>query len=291
MPERKMLGRQLARRMPWLDQVEDKLQPLVRDALSKAMPLRNFLDGTWLGAPLHPALTHVPLGAFTTALVLDAAESVSGDWRCGAAADRALTVGVLSTLPAATTGTADWRDLLGESRRVAGTHALLNVAGLVLNVASLVGRAQGNRRFAKLSSGAAFAASAVAGHIGSELSYGMGVRVNQEYAHKGPDEFTDVLSEADLGSDELRRVEVAGEAVLLARSRAGTPVAIGAVCSHAGGPLDEGKRDGDRVICPWHGSCFEMATGEIVDGPAVFDQPQYETRVQNGRISLRRVHP
>ena len=166
---------------------------------------------------------------------------------------------------------------------------LLNVGGLVLNIASVVGRARGSRRCAKASSGAAFALSSIAAHIGGELSYGMGVRVNQDAAHTGPAEFTDVLAEADLGSDELRRVEVAGESVLLARSRAGAPMAIAAVCSHAGGPLEEGERDGDRVVCPWHGSCFEMETGEVVHGPAVFAQPRYETRVRAGRIAIRRA--
>ncbi len=289
MPQQEMLGRRFARRLTWLDPVEDKIQPLMRGALRKSMPLRNFLDGTWLGAPLHPALTDVPVGAMTTALILDVAESVSGSQRCGVAADGALSVGVLATLPAALTGTSDWRDLLGESRRVASAHALLNVGGLVLNIASIVGRVQGRRRFAKASAGAAFALSSIAAHIGSELSYGMGVRVNQDSAHGGPAEFTEVLAEGDLASDELKRLEVAGEPVLLARSRTGTPMAIAAVCSHAGGPLEEGERDGDRVICPWHGSCFEMETGEVVDGPAVFAQPRYETRVRAGRIAIRRA--
>ncbi|MEV4729657.1 Rieske 2Fe-2S domain-containing protein [Saccharopolyspora sp. NPDC049426] len=291
MPQQEMVGRRLARRLTWLDPVEDKLQPLVRDALRKTMPLRNLLDGTCLGAPLHPALTDVPVGAMATALILDAAESLTGSQRCGEAADGALAVGVLATLPAALTGTSDWRDLMGETRRVASAHALLNVGGLVLNIASLVGRVRGSRRCAKASSGAAFALSSIAAHIGGELSYGMSVRVNQDATHTGPAEFTDVLAEEDLASDALMRLEVDGESVLLARSRTGAPVAIAAVCSHAGGPLEEGERDGDRVVCPWHGSCFEMETGEVVNGPAVFPQPRYEARVRAGRISIRRAEP
>lgn len=239
---REMLGRRLARRLTWLDPIEDKVQPRVRAALRKAMPLRNFLDGTWLGAPLHPALTDVPIGAMTTALILDSAESLSGDERCRVAADYALSVGVLATLPAAVTGASDWRDLLGETRRVASAHAVLNVAGLVLNAASVVGRAQGCRRFAKVSSGVAFALSSLASHVGGELSYGLSVRVNQDAAHRGPAEFTDVLADEGLGPDELKRLEVSGETVLLARSRSGEPMAIAAVCNHAGGPLEDGER-------------------------------------------------
>ena len=54
----------------WADPLAARLQPLIRRAVSPP-PIRNFLDGVWLGAPLHPALTDVPVGAWTTALLLD----------------------------------------------------------------------------------------------------------------------------------------------------------------------------------------------------------------------------
>ena len=43
-----------------------------------AQKVKNFLNGTWLGHPLHVILTDVPIGAWTTALVFDALELVSG---------------------------------------------------------------------------------------------------------------------------------------------------------------------------------------------------------------------
>ena len=60
-----------------------------------------------------------------------------------------------------------------------------------------------------------------------------------------------------------------------------------AVCPHLGGPLDAGERDGDVVTCPWHGSQFDVCTGDVVAGPAVFPQPVYESRVREGRVELR----
>ena len=54
----------------WADPLAERLQPLIERAVS-APPVRNFLDGVGLGAPLHPGLTDVPVGAWTTALVLD----------------------------------------------------------------------------------------------------------------------------------------------------------------------------------------------------------------------------
>src|SRR5690349_22174967 len=65
-----------------LDRLSDQIQPLVQDAFKSAGPagreVKNILHGTWLGHPLHPALTDVPLGAWTAAFALDAMESISG---------------------------------------------------------------------------------------------------------------------------------------------------------------------------------------------------------------------
>jgi nitrite reductase/ring-hydroxylating ferredoxin subunit len=54
-----------------------------------------------------------------------------------------------------------------------------------------------------------------------------------------------------------------------------------------GGPLSDGKRDGDAVICPWHGSHFDLCTGEAEGGPAVYPQPRYEARVRAGKVEIR----
>ena len=51
--------------------------------------------------------------------------------------------------------------------------------------------------------------------------------------------------------------------------------------------LDEGERDGDTVVCPWHGSRFDVCTGAVESGPAVFPQPRFETRVRDGKVEIR----
>lgn len=48
----------------------------------------------------------------------------------------------------------------------------------------------------------------------------------------------------------------------------GALFAIGAQCSHLGGPLDDGELNGHRVECPWHGSVFDIETGRVLRGPA-----------------------
>lgn len=287
-----LAGQWLARRMPWLDKVGDALQPPLQKALAARLPLRNALDGTWLGAPLHPALTDLPVGATTVALVLDCAGAVTGSRRLASAADKALALGVAFTLPAAATGTADWRDLMGETRRVASLHALLNSTGLMLNVGSLLLRVAGQRRAGRAASAAGYAVSTLAAaHIGGELSYGLGVRVNQTPPASGPAQFTAVLDASAVQDGALRRVEVDGSAVLVSRTTDGAPCAIAAVCSHAGGPLEQGEREGDSVVCPWHGSRFDLRTGAVIDGPAVFALPSWDTREDRGEIEIRHVGP
>ena len=66
--------------------------------------------------------------------------------------------------------------------------------------------------------------------------------------------------------------------------------ALDNVCTHMGGPLEQGEIADGCVTCPWHGGTFRLADGSIVRGPASVPQPSYETRVQDGRIQLR-AHP
>jgi nitrite reductase/ring-hydroxylating ferredoxin subunit len=95
------------------------------------------------------------------------------------------------------------------------------------------------------------------------------------------------MREDDLAGDALRPVTVRGADIVVARSGDGRVCAIAAACSHMGGPLADGMRDGDEVVCPWHGSRFDLCTGDVVHGPAVYAQPRYETRVREGVIEVR----
>jgi nitrite reductase/ring-hydroxylating ferredoxin subunit len=67
--------------------------------------------------------------------------------------------------------------------------------------------------------------------------------------------------------------------------------AIAAVCSHAGGPLDEGQLNGTRVTCPWHGSVFCVTSGQVRGGPATFSQPRFAVREEEGRVDLKVAAP
>src|SRR5690348_289527 len=81
---------------------------------------KNALNGVWLGHPLHPALTDVPIGAWLLSLLFDFTGHDRG-------ADMAMNVGVLAAVPTALSGAADWADAGDEPRRLGFVHALLNV--------------------------------------------------------------------------------------------------------------------------------------------------------------------
>lgn len=281
------ITKRIANSMPWLDDAAKRAQPSVQRVLSSRPRLHNLLDGTWLGVPLHPALTDVPVGAWTSAFALDLVAGVTGSDTAENGADAALAVGIAGALPAAATGTADWRDLIGEERRIATLHGLLNAAGLALNVASLAQRRRGNRGAGRALSAAGLALSGTAAHLGGELSFGLGVRVNHTFADARPSEFVAVLDEADIEGSDLKMVTVDGTQVLIARSDSGQLCAIANTCSHLGGPLADGTREGDVVVCPWHASRFDLCSGAVLEGPAVFPQPRYEVRTKDGKIELR----
>ena len=112
------LGQRIVDRLGWLDTLAERLQPKVQEAVGKGeerggTTVRNALDGTWLGTPLHPALSDVPVGSWTATLALDAVDLLTGSKAARNAADGALAVGVVGGFLAAAVGYSDWRYLSG----------------------------------------------------------------------------------------------------------------------------------------------------------------------------------
>jgi nitrite reductase/ring-hydroxylating ferredoxin subunit/uncharacterized membrane protein len=275
--------------LPFLDDIADDVQPKVQEAVAAGgTTARDVLDGVWLEAPLHPVLTDVPVGAWTAALVFDGLDIATGREPVRHAADASLVFGTLGALGAAVTGLSDWRYLSGGSRRMGVAHALLNTIGLVLSIVSIILRASGRRNAGRLTFLTGYSISGMAAHLGGELSYHYGLRVDRNvFQGAGPDEFVPVLDESELAQDDLRRVEVEGVGVLISRSSAGEVCAIAATCNHFSGPLEAGEREGDTVVCPLHNSRFELCSGKVIDGPAIFPQSRYETRVRDGKIEVK----
>jgi nitrite reductase/ring-hydroxylating ferredoxin subunit/uncharacterized membrane protein len=265
-----------------LDGVAASLAKTVGRAV-QVRPVRNILSGTVIGHPLHPLLTDLPIGAWSMAALLD----TLGGRASEPAADILVSVGIATAVPTAAAGLNDWSDTQGKPRRIGLVHAAANSTALCLYTSSAVARVRGHRGLGKTLGLAGFGILMFGGFLGGHLTYANAVNVNKTAGRNGPSKWTPVLGDSELSDGEHRKVDVAGVTVLLHRS--GTRVhALDSVCSHMGGPLEEGRITNGCVTCPWHGSTFRLADGSVVRGPASHPQPVYETRINDGHIELRR---
>ena len=274
-----------------LDPVANGLEKVISTVLPRGR-VKDLLHGTWLGHQLHPLLVAVPIGLWSGVSLLDL--TAAKDKGARRAAQRLVGAGVLAALPAAASGAADYSELgaFQRPKRVGAVHSAANNLTLVLYTASWLARRKGNQaRGARLALAGA-ATMSVGGYLGGHLAYAEGVGVNRNAdLPKEPTDWTDVdLDPTTVLEGDMKRVEVAGQQVLLARTANGLQ-AIGAVCGHYGAPLEQGelKAGGDAcVVCPWHASEFRMRDGKVVHGPATSPQPSYEVRTPAaGKLQLR----
>ena len=97
--------------------------------------------------------------------------------------------------------------------------------------------------------------------------------------------FVKVAETKDIQPSKMKAVEVNGEKVCVANVER-KYYAIGNVCTHMGGPLAEGKLEGNVVQCPWHGSRFDVTTGKILRSPAMREEPTYEVKVEDNTNNI-----
>lgn len=280
-----------------VERFSDRAQHVIQRAIgaNRKPPRRvkSFLHGTWLGHPLHPAITDVPIGAWLLTGVLDVIWLIAPHTAVWGArgAEAAVSVGVVAALGAAITGLADWSDTYGAERTVGLLHGALNLLAAVLYIVSAVLRFSSGTGESIPGAAVGFVgliAVLVAAYLGGELVFGKGTNVNHTAWEAGSDTYEAVMPLADLPEKTLWRVRVADVPVVVLRE--GEQVyAIAATCTHAGGPLNEGELQGDVVQCPWHGSRFCLRDGKVLTGPATFAQPRYAVRVREGQLELRRV--
>jgi nitrite reductase/ring-hydroxylating ferredoxin subunit/uncharacterized membrane protein len=253
---------------------------------STARNIADLLHGTWLGHPLHPVLTDLTVGAWSLGALFDAVAAINGSEHAERMADDLTAIGTASAIPTALTGITEYSTIPRSAADSGALHGLLNSASFLLYLLSLKDRGNGNRSRAVVFSTTAFSFVILSAWLGGELVYRLRVGVNHADSPTGPPEWTPILAETELAEHEARRVEVEGLPVLLYRY-GGTVHAIGAICSHAGGPLEEGEFEGFCVECPWHNSVFDLRDGSIVHGPATHTQPDYACRIQSGQIEVR----
>lgn len=273
--------------VPALDRIAEPLSRAVRGAYESAgeagRQAKNAAHGVWLGHPLHPVFTDVPIGAWTAALALDAA--ADGDPGMERAATFAIGVGLLGALGAAVTGLTDWSETGGEARRTGLVHGLLNIAATGLMGAAYFQRRQRPTAAARACAWGGFAIAAGSAYLGGDLVYRQRLGVTHAI-EDAPDGFTAVADSASLADNAMKCVRAGDAHVLLVRQH-GRLFAMAHACAHLGGPLSEGTLNEGSVTCPWHGSEFRLEDGRVLNGPSTHDQPRYEVRERDGRIEVK----
>jgi len=276
----------------WVEQAH-ALDPVVRrlsDGVVRALPAgprTDALHGVPFGQPAHPALVRLPLGCWTSAVLLDL---FGGTDR---AARMLIGAGVAVTAPAAATGLADWSALHRDQQRVGLVHAACQVSAASLFLGSLAARASGRPRYGRVLSGCGLLLATAGAYLGGHLALRLGAGAShaEQVSHLSGLGWHDLCDVGQLPDRRLVRRQLGYLSLLVYRQ--GSEVnALSDRCSHLGGPLHQGRivieRGGACVACPWHGSTFAITDGTVVHGPATARQPAFETRVTaEGRVELR----
>jgi nitrite reductase/ring-hydroxylating ferredoxin subunit/uncharacterized membrane protein len=277
----------LAERLGRLDALDGPAEAVARRVRGLLDPgaVKDAVSGTWLGHPLHPLLTDIPIGTWSSAAVLD----LVGGRQSRPAAERLIGMGILAAGPTAITGTSDWADSTPADhtvRRIGAIHAVANTAALLLYGSSLWARRRGRHRRGVLLGMAGLGALTAGGHLGGHLSYDKAVGVQQTAFTALPDEWTPTVAESDVVEGEAAHASANGVDVLLARHE-GRIYALADRCTHRGGSLSEGTVADGCVTCPLHESIFRLADGAVVRGPAGAPEPAFDVRVEGGTVEVR----
>ncbi len=280
-------------RQEWLERPSYRLEHALSFAYLALGDARervvNLLNGVWLGHPLHPPLTDFAIGSVGATVALDAISLLPGRPASGEAARLArhgLGAGILANLAAAATGVTDWQHTHEEARRVGLVHGALNTAATAMYAVSWWDRHRGRRRRGIASTAAGYGLTLASGYLGGKLVFEWRIGTDHSGPRLASREWSAALPSASLQDGQLNRVEVDGVGLVVHRD--GQRVtAFGQYCPHLAAPMADGWVDRGRVVCPWHGSRFELESGEVQRGPATSSLPCYQARVRDGMIEVR----
>lgn len=284
--------KQLIDSQSWLDSVGDPLQSYINSLFAEngqtGKEIQNFLNGVWLGHPLHPVLTDVPVGAWTCTLALDSIASLSDNESLEAAADITLATGLAAGVASAITGLTDWKDTWGDERKVGLAHGLTMTTAVAGYSLALLLRLAGARKTGVALSNLAYGLTALGAYVGGDEVFDIGYPVNHTAFQHGPGDYVEVMPEADLPEGQPQKVDARGVSVVLVK-QGGAIYALHDTCVHAGCSLSGGTVEGRSIICPCHGSQYDLADGSVIHGPATMPEPHFDVRVQNGTIEVKQA--
>jgi nitrite reductase/ring-hydroxylating ferredoxin subunit len=160
--------------------------------------------------------------------------------------------------------------------------------GLV--VASLVQRARGRRLAGRLLGLAGVSVAGLSAGMGGHLAYRFAAGANhaEDVPHR-TDEHWSPVERLDLLPDRTPQRRVLGGTPVVVVRRGDDVSVLADACSHLSGPLSDGtlSADGACVVCPWHGSAFDLDDGSVRHGPATAPQPGFDVRIADGVVEAR----
>jgi len=279
---RRFVNRRLLDTSKWGVGIADFYSSIDRFVIRPAW-LRSFLHGVWLGHPLHPLLTDVPIGALTVALALDLLGVYDG-------ANWATLIGGAGLIVAAIAGFVDLDETDGKARQYGGVHASLMLVAMAFYAVSLLirfGVAPGASEQSTVLAAFGYLFVVLGAYVGGDLAFTLGNMVDRHAWRSGGAKWT-ALDLAEVPDRQPTKAKAGAQTLVLVRM-GDTIAALHDTCAHAGCSLAEGKIVGDTIECGCHGSRFKLADGRVVVGPAVYDQPAYEVRRSEGKLEARRI--
>ena len=250
--------------------------------------LQDFVNGSWLGHPAHPVVVDVVVGGATVVFVFDVAVLLFGATDLDTASLIAVAVTALAALSAIVTGLTDFKDTAkGDERNVAILHGLVNIVATIAYLASFAAHAGGAVDVGRWLSIVGVVILTGGAFVGGHVVFKYGYMVNRNAFAKGQraKEYTPVLAAADLPEATPTKAMLGSTALVVVR-RGDLVHALKGTCSHAGGPLPEGKLEGDTIVCPWHFSAFRLRDGAVIHGPASTRQITYRARISDGQVEV-----
>jgi nitrite reductase/ring-hydroxylating ferredoxin subunit/uncharacterized membrane protein len=231
-------------------------------------------------------------------LVFDLLYLIKGNAALELTARYLLISGLITALAAAIPGFVDFVYTVppdSSAKARAATHGILNVCMLALFTLALVFRNREEGVIALAFEAGGFAAMLVAGWMGGTLVHRNQIGIDSRYAFAGKwkEEFAEEKNGIvelgdgnDLKRDQMKLIHVGSKRIVLARGETGF-VAFSDHCTHRGGSLAGGIMMCGTVQCPWHGSQFDVLSGEIKAGPAKKKIITYPVQMVGGKIQVR----
>jgi nitrite reductase/ring-hydroxylating ferredoxin subunit/uncharacterized membrane protein len=251
--------------------------------------LQDFLNGSWLGHPVHAVVVDVVVGGATVVVFLDVLRYFVGVTGLEDAITWSIGLVSLAGIGAVIAGLTDFKDTAtGDERNVTGFHGVINIIGIVLFALSFFLRLGGAHDGGFWIFLIGYLVISVGAYIGGHVVFKYGYMVNRSAFARGKKaaEFTPILAAAELADATPTKASFGATTLVLVR-RGDVVNALKETCSHAGGPLSEGTLRDDTIVCPWHHSAFHLSDGRVRHGPATSRQVAYRARINEGQVEIQ----